>query len=128
MQWKSPSTVLRRHKLDEFPLYLDWTVRGLIWVTSDALIEEWERRKVQTNQGARLKRPWKWRHKPTYQPYNWRLRSKNQTGIGAVRPPIGGGSGAGHARARVSEASQPPPAPAKKPCTCGTPEPCTAHD
>jgi hypothetical protein len=78
MRW-SPSKVLRRHKLDEFPLYLDWTARGLIWVTSDALIDEWERRKVQMNQGARLKRPWKWRHKPTYQPYNWRLRYKNET-------------------------------------------------
>ena len=53
MGW-SPAKVLRRHKLDNFPLYLDWTKRGLIWVTSDALIEEWERRKVQMNQGARL--------------------------------------------------------------------------
>ena len=56
MRW-SPSTVLRRHKLDDFPLYLDWTARGLIRVTSDDLIFKWEERKVQMCQGARLRPP-----------------------------------------------------------------------
>jgi hypothetical protein len=45
-----------------------------------------------------------------------------------VWPPIVGGSGpAPHER--VFSPSQPPAAPAlKKPCTCGTPVECTAHD
>jgi hypothetical protein len=126
MRWKSPSTVLRRHKLDEFPLYLDWTTRGLIWVTSDALIEEWERGKVEMCKGARLRYPrQRWR-RPAYRPYNWRLRGKNRTYNGTVRPPIVGGSGPGYARPLQS---QPPAAPAiKKPCTCGTPVDCQAHD
>ena len=54
MGW-SPSTVLRRHKLDDFPLYQDWTKRGPIWVSSDDLILKWEERKVQMSQGARLR-------------------------------------------------------------------------
>jgi hypothetical protein len=91
MRW-APSTVLRRHKLDDFPLYMDLTVRGLIWVTSDDLIGRWELRKVMMSQGARLKRPWKQRHKPSYRSYNYRLRDKNRTGIGTVRPPLEGES------------------------------------
>jgi hypothetical protein len=91
MGW-APSTVLRRHKLDDFPLYPDWTVRGLIWVTSDDLISRWELRKVMMSQGARLKRPWKQRHKPSYRSYNYRLRDKNRTHTGTVRPPLEGES------------------------------------
>src|SRR5262249_17144637 len=78
MGW-GPATVLRRHKLDDFPLYQDWTKRGLIWVTSDELILMWEQLKVQMCRGARLRNPPRPRHKPTYQPYNWRLRYKNET-------------------------------------------------
>jgi len=74
MGWKSSSTVLRRHKLDDFPMYPDFGTHGLIWVTSDELIHVWESRKVALNQGARLKQPWKWRHKEGYTPYNWKLR------------------------------------------------------
>ena len=50
MGW-GPATVLRRHKLDDFPLYLDWTKRGLIWVTSDELIHF-----MGTNEGADVSR------------------------------------------------------------------------
>jgi hypothetical protein len=78
MGW-SPAKVLRRHKLDDFPLYPDWTKRGIIWVTSDELILEWEQKKVDMNQGARLRPPPRPRHKPTYHRYNWRLRYKNET-------------------------------------------------
>jgi hypothetical protein len=85
MGW-APSTVLRRHKLDDFPIYLDWTARGLIWVTSDELIHRWELRKVMMSHGARLKRPWKQRHKPSYRSYNYRLRDKYRTGNETVRP------------------------------------------
>jgi hypothetical protein len=85
MGW-APSTVLRRHKLDNFPLYLDFTVRGLIWVTSDELIHRWELQKVMMSRLARLKRPWKQRHKPSYRSYNYRLRDKYRTGNGTVRP------------------------------------------
>src|SRR5262250_2351444 len=42
MGW-SPAKVLRRHKLDDFPLYPDWT--------------KWEERKVRMCQGARLRNP-----------------------------------------------------------------------
>ena len=79
MGWKSPSTVLRRHKLDDFPIYPDFGRRGLVWVTSDALIEQWETRKVAMNRGGRLKQPWKWRHKESFRPYNWRLRKQIDT-------------------------------------------------
>ena len=165
MRW-SPSTILRRHKLDDFPLYLDWTKRGLIWVTSDDLIFKWEERKVQMCQGARLRQPPRRRHKPTYQSYNWRLRDENRTDNGTVGPQLKEETEqmpyARHAHkcptvreepselgpanhevtpaqrelgdgfAKVSEmpaASQPVPAPAtRRPCTCGTPEPCIAHD
>ena len=89
MGW-SPSTVLRRHKLDDFPLYLDWTKRGLIWVTSDELILKWEERKVQMCQGARLRPPRRRRHKPDYKPYNWRLRDGNRTDSGTVGPQFRG--------------------------------------
>jgi hypothetical protein len=85
MEW-SPAKVLRRHKLDDFPLYLDWTKRGLIWVTSDDLILKWEEKKVQMSQGARLRPPPRRRHKPTYQPYNWRLRDKNETHSETSKP------------------------------------------
>ncbi len=89
MRWKSPATVLRRHKMDQFPLYPDWTQRGRIWVISDALIEEWERKKAELNQGMRLRHPpWQRRHKPSYKPYNWRLRSKNQTRTETADPTI----------------------------------------
>ena len=83
---RCPSTILRRHKLDDFPLYLDWTARGLIWVTSDDLIFKWEERKVQMCQGARLRQPPRRRHKPTYQSYNYRLRDKYRTDNGTVGP------------------------------------------
>jgi hypothetical protein len=85
MGW-SPATVLRRHKLDNFPLYPDWTKRGLIWVTSDELILKWEEGKVRMSHGARLRQPPRPRHKPTYRPYNWRLRYKNETGNETVGP------------------------------------------
>lgn len=98
MRW-SPSTVLRRHKLDEFPLYLDWTPRGLIWVTSDRLIELWEQGKVEMCKGARLRYPRRRWRKTSYRPYNWRLRGVNRTHNGTVRPTIPGGSGSGYARA-----------------------------
>jgi hypothetical protein len=85
MGW-APSTVLRRHKLDDFPIYPDWTARGLIWVTSDELIHRWELKKVMMSHGARLKRPWKQRRKPSYRSYNYRLRDKYRTGNETVRP------------------------------------------
>src|SRR5262249_6518665 len=85
MKW-SPATTLRRHKLDDFPLYPDWTKRGLIWVTSDELIHSWEQLKVQMCRGARLRNPPRPRRKPTYQPYNWRLRYKNETYNETVGP------------------------------------------
>jgi hypothetical protein len=85
MGW-APSTVLRRHKLDNFPLYLDFTVRGLIWVTSDELIHRWELQKVMMSRLVRLKQPWKQRHKPSYRSYNYRLRDKYRTGNETVRP------------------------------------------
>jgi hypothetical protein len=85
MGW-APSTVLRRHKLDDFPLYLDWTASGLIWVTSDELIHRWELQKVMMSRLARLKQPWKQRHKPSYRSYNYRLRDKYRTGNETVRP------------------------------------------
>src|SRR5262249_49145839 len=85
MGW-GPATVLRRHKLDDFPLYQDWTKRGLIWVTSDELIVLWEAKKVQMCQGARLRNPPRPRRKPSYQPYNWRLRYKNETPNETVGP------------------------------------------
>jgi hypothetical protein len=85
MRW-APSTVLRRHKLDDFPIYPDWTAWGLIWVTSDELIQRWELKKVMMSHGARLKRPWKQRHKTSYRSYNYRLRDKYRTGNGTVRP------------------------------------------
>src|SRR5262245_61977020 len=86
MGW-SPSTVLRRHKLDDFPLYQDWTKRGPIWVSSDDLILKWEERKVQMSQGARLRPPPRRRHKPDYKPYNWRLRDENRTDNGTTVGP-----------------------------------------
>jgi hypothetical protein len=86
MGW-SPAKVLRRHKLDDFPLYGDWTKRGAIWVTSDELIQAWEQNKVRMNQGARLRPPPRPRHKPTYHPYNWRLRYKNETPSRTIGPP-----------------------------------------
>jgi len=60
-------------------MYPDFGKRGLIWVTSDELIHIWESRKVAMNQGARLKQPWKWRHKEGYRPYNWKLRIDTET-------------------------------------------------
>ena len=85
MGW-SPAKVLRRHKLDDFPLYPDWTKRGPIWATSDELILLWEQNKVRMNQGARLRPPPRPRHKPTYHPYNWRLRYKNETPSRTIGP------------------------------------------
>lgn len=89
MRFKSPATVLRRHKMDQFPMYPDYTQRGRIWVTTDVLIEEWEQKKAELNQGMRLRHPpWKRRHKPSYRPYNYRLRSENRTGIETAYPKI----------------------------------------
>jgi hypothetical protein len=85
MGW-SPAKVLRRHKLDDFPLYPDWTKRGPVWVTSDELILEWEQNKVRMNQGARLRPPPRPRHKPTYHPYNYRLRYKYETPSRTIGP------------------------------------------
>jgi hypothetical protein len=85
MGW-SPAKVLRRHKLDDFPLYPDWTKRGQIWVTSDELVLEWEQNKVRMNQGARLRPPPRPRHKPTYHPYNYRLRYKYETPSRTIGP------------------------------------------
>ena len=85
MGW-SPAKVLRRHKLDDFPLYPDWTKRGPIWATSDELILLWEQNKVQMWQGARLRPPPRPRRKSTYHPYNWRLRYKNETPSRTIGP------------------------------------------
>ena len=85
MGW-SPAKVLRRHKLDDFPLYPDWTKRGPIWATSDELILLWEQNKVRMNQGARLRPPPRPRRKPSYHPYNWRLRYKNETPSRTIGP------------------------------------------
>jgi hypothetical protein len=146
MAW-APSTVLRRHKLDDFPLYPDLTVRGLIWVTSDDLISRWELRKVMMSHGARLKGPWKQRHKPTYRSYNYRLRDKNRTHTGTVRPPLEGESRPSlrEELAKLTPAEQAwiiryELTPAQKEelgiklsdaaipeaCTCATPTPCAA--
>jgi hypothetical protein len=114
MGW-APATVLRRHKLDNFPLYLDWTKRGLIWVTSDELILKWEEGKVQMSHGARLRTPPRPRHKPTYRPYNWRLRYKNETANETSVPTrIEGES-------HPSLHEGPPPSP---PCPCSR---CSPH-
>jgi hypothetical protein len=142
MEW-SPAKVLRRHKLDDFPLYMDRGKRGLIWVTSDDLILKWKERNVQMCQGARLRPSPRPRHKPTYQPYNWRLRYKNETHSETIGPPcvpFEGESGP-----RLREAAQLGPTtyevtpeelgvkvgemPAaseasKEPCPCGVPSRC----
>ena len=139
---RCPSTILRRHKLDDFPLYLDWTARGLIWVTSDDLIFKWEERKVQMCQGARLRQPPRRRHKPTYQSYNYRLRDKYRTDNGTVGPQFEGGD-----EKATREAAQFGPTPAqreelgvkvgempaasqasKEPCPCGVPSRCLIHN
>jgi len=91
LSWKSPATVLRRHKMDQFPMYPDYTQRGQIWVTTDALIEEWEQKKAELNQGMRLRHPpYERRHNPPYRPYNYRLRNKNRTGTETGYPKIKG--------------------------------------
>ena len=118
MGW-SPAKVLRRHKLDNFPLYLDWTKRELIWVTSDALIEEWERRKVQMNQGARLRPPPRPRHKPTYHPYNWRLRYKNETHSETIGPPCVPFEGEGEKAIREAVSVLPDPPVREEPVKLG---------
>ena len=120
MGW-SPAKVLRRHKLDDFPLYLDWTKRGLIWVTSDELIHLWEQMKVNMCQGARLRNPPRPRHKPTYQPYNWRLRYKNETlneTVGPTQNPRENAPGV-HEDSAV-QSSTPD-------CPCGIPSRCKVH-
>src|SRR5262249_18940392 len=109
-----PATVLRRHKLDDFPLYLDWTKRGLIWVTSDELILMWEQMKVRMCQGARLRNPPRPRHKSTYQPYNWRLRYKNETSNETV----------GSMRTEGESASPVHEEPPERPCCCSR---CSPH-
>jgi hypothetical protein len=149
MGW-SPAKVLRRHKLDDFPLYPDWTKRGIIWVTSDELILEWEQNKVRMNQGARLRPPPRPRRKPTYHPYNWRLRYKNETPSGTIggalieekrpeptreEPPA---TVEGRRELSVSRLPGPPvnqPAPRRQSgiqriegCVCGTGLACQAHD
>ena len=89
MRWKSPATVLRRHKMDQFPMYSQPTQRGPVWVTSDLLIEDFERKKADLNQGMRLRHPpYKRRHKPTYKPYNYRLRNQNRIGTETADPTI----------------------------------------
>ena len=113
MRW-SPATVLRRHKLDDFPLYPDWTKRGLIWVTSDELIHSWEQLKVQMCQGARLRNPPRPRRKPTYQPYNWRLRYTNET----LNETVGPTRTEGESRSPLHE--EPP----ERPCPCSR---CSPH-
>ena len=148
MGW-SPAKVLRRHKLDDFPLYPDWTKRGIIWVTSDELILEWEQKKVRMNQGARLRPPPRPRHKPTYHPYNWHLRYKNETPSRTIGPapieekrpkPTREDPPArveSRPEASVTEQRHPPvnqPAPSRhsgiqrpEGCTCGTATACHAH-
>jgi len=154
MGW-SPAKVLRRHKLDDFPLYPDWTKRGPIWATSDELILLWEQNKVQMWQGARLRPPPRPRRKPTYHPYNWRLRYKNETPSRTIGPaPVEEESPhltreepPAHVESRPEPpAIEPPPPPinqepapalvVKPPeniipegCNCGNPTiTCTAHD
>src|SRR5215467_9405510 len=120
MGW-GPAKVLRRHKLDDFPLYQDWTKRGLIWVTSDELIHSWEQLKVSMCQGARLRNPPRPRRKPTYHPYNWRLRYKNETPnetVGSTQNPRENAPG-------VHEES--PPHPSTPACPCGIPSRCKVH-
>jgi len=113
MGW-GPATVLRRHKLDDFPLYPDWTKRGLIWVTSDELILMWEQLKVQMCRGARLRNPPRPRHKSTYQPYNWRLRYKNET----LNETVGSMRNEGESASPLHE--EPP----ERPCPCSR---CNPH-
>jgi len=120
MGW-GPATVLRRHKLDDFPLYLDWTKRGLIWVTSDELIHLWEQMKVNMCQGARLRNPPRPRRNPSYQPYNWRLRYKNETLNETVGPMRTEGENA----PGVHEDS--PLQPSTPDCPCGIPSRCKVH-
>jgi len=120
MGW-GPATVLRRHKLDDFPLYQDWTKRGLIWVTSDELIVLWEAKKVQMCQGARLRNPPRPRHKSTYQPYNWRLRYKNETSNETV------GSMRNQRESAPSLHEDPQPEPSTPYCPCGIPSCCKVH-
>jgi len=120
MGW-GPATVLRRHKLDDFPLYLDWTKRGLIWVTSDELILQWEERKVRMCQGARLRNPPRPRRKPTYQPYNWRLRYKNETLNETVRATQNPRENA------LSVHEDSPPQSLAPDCPCGIPSRCKVH-
>jgi hypothetical protein len=143
MGW-SPAKVLRRHKLDDFPLYGDWTKRGQIWVTSDELILQWEQNKVRMNQGARLRPPPRPRHKPTYHPYNWRLRYKNETPSRTIGPAYSEGEKPKPTREEISRPDPtttalpgPPvnqPAPRRQSgfqriegCVCGTGLNCDAH-
>jgi len=148
MGW-SPAKVLRRHKLDDFPLYPDWTKRGPVWVTSDELILEWEQNKVRMNQGARLRPPPRPRHKPTYHPYNYRLRYKYETPSRTIGPASIEGKNEQSLReelpARVESRPVPsvtkPPGPPVSPptpgrrmgiqrpegCVCGTGLNCDAH-
>jgi len=72
MNWLSPATAYRRHKFDSFPLWPDFTRRGLVWRTNDSLIEMWEAKKVKLSQGLRLKKPYK--HKNPHRRYFWRIR------------------------------------------------------
>ena len=107
-------------------MYPDWTKRGLIWVSSDELIQEWERRKVAVNVGARIKLPWKWRrHRPDYNPYNWQLKKRTDTETLAV--PNKGENPLATREAAPADAKfiENDTQPAK--CTCGTATPCTAH-
>jgi hypothetical protein len=149
MGW-SPAKVLRRHKLDDFPLYPDWTNRGQIWVTSDELILAWDQNKVRMNQGARLRPPPRPRHKPTYHPYSYRLRYKNETPSRTIGGPPIEGKGREPTREEpparvevrrepsVSQLPGPPvnqPAPRRQSgiqrpegCVCGSGLDCQAHD
>src|SRR5262245_38519953 len=120
MGW-GPATVLRRHKLDDFPLYPDWTKRGLIWVTSDELILMWEQLKVQMCRGARLRKRPRPRLKPTYQPYHCRVRYKNETyneTVGSTRNRRENAPGV-HEDSRLQ--------PSTPDCHCGIPSRCKVH-
>jgi hypothetical protein len=137
MRW-SPAKVLRRHKLDDFPLYQEWTKRGPIWATSDELILLWEQNKVQMSQGARLRPPPRPRHKSTYHPYNWRLRYKNETPSRTIGPtPVEEKSPQlTHEEPTAKVESRPEPLPPTRViqgiqriegCVCGTGLNCAAH-
>ena len=81
----------------------------------------WEQLKVQMCRGARLRNPPRPRHKPTYHPYNGRLRYKNETlneTVGPTQNPRENALG-------VHEDS--PLQPSIPDCPCGIPSRCKVH-